>query len=195
MLIARLTADESAFDPETFPHRQFFGVYGGQYLNNQYSRSISDSEPRTLYGKVPLHRLENHHSSRTQHLPTPSDVDEVFLLLRKSGLSTELALDILERADYRWQRRSPLSDDPMHPKNREELLTYLKFCWILLIRCDVLVKACGKKIDWANDVSLCINDLFGVNNGALRRFEYGYWEDEPPDLIESWHSRITWLSG
>ncbi|KAI4218036.1 MAG: hypothetical protein L6R40_008810, partial [Gallowayella cf. fulva] len=133
--------------------------------------------------------------SSNSHMPTLSDVDEVFLSLRESGLPSELVLDILERADYRWQRRSPHSNDPMHRDNRKELLKYLKFCWILLVRCDVLAKACGKRIDWAQDVSHCINNLFGVNDGTLRRVERDIEDrDLEPDLIKSPDSWITWLS-
>ena len=188
---------ESAFDPETFPHRQFFGVYRGQYRNTQYPpNTIRDSDQNTFYGKVPLYKLEKPHDpSSRRHIPTVSDVDEVFLSLRKCGLPTELVLEIIERADYQWQRRSPYSDNPMHPNNRDELFKYLKFCWILLVRCDLLVKACGKRIDWANDVSHCIEELFGVRDKALRRIEINYGDrDSELDLIWSPSTWITWLS-
>ncbi|KAI4247213.1 MAG: hypothetical protein L6R40_001556 [Gallowayella cf. fulva] len=185
---------ESAFDPETFPHRQFFGVYRGQYRNDQYY-GVSDTNIKMFYGKMPLEKFEQKNGSSNSHMPTLSDVDEVFLSLRESGLPSELVLEILERADYRWQRRSPHSDDPMHRDNRKELLKYLKFCWILLVRCDVLAKACGKRIDWAQDVSHCINNLFGVNDGTLRRVERDIEDrDLGPDLIKSPDSWITWLS-
>lgn len=187
---------ESAFDPETFPHRQFFGVYRGQYQNTQFPPgSIVDSNTNTFYGKIPLDKFEKPNGSLDQYIPSVSDVDEVFLSLRRCGLPTELVLEILERADYRWQRRSAYSDNPMHPDNREELFKYLKFCWILLVRCDLLVKACGKRIDWANDVSHCINELFGVRDKALRRVEINYEDrDSEFDLIRQSTSWITWLS-
>lgn len=187
---------ESAFDPETFPHRHFFGVYRGKYRNNQYPPgAIRDTNMNTFYGKLPLHRLEKTHDASDRHMPTVSDVDEVILSLRKLGLPAELVKDIVERADYRWQRRSPYSDDPMHPDNRDELHKYLKFCWILLIRCDLLAKACGKRIGWANDVSHSLNDLFGVNDDRLRRKEWNLEDrDSESDLILAPDSRITWLS-
>ena len=40
---------------------------------------------------------------------------------------------------YKRQRRSKFSQNSMHPKNRKELLKYPRFCWILLVRYDVLV--------------------------------------------------------
>ncbi|KAL8821403.1 MAG: hypothetical protein Q9223_000552 [Gallowayella weberi] len=184
--------NDSAFDPETFPHRQFFGVYRGQYRNDQFY-GVRDLDMRTFYGKMPLSKLQAKNSSSHLHMPTTSDVDEVFLCLRKSGLPSEIVLDILEKADYRWQRRSSHSDDPMHADNREELLKYLKFCWILLVRCDVLAKACGKRIEWANDVSHCINNLFGVNDNALRRVEWDLG-DRNMELIETPDSWIIWQS-
>ena len=187
---------ESAFDPETFPHRQFFGVYRGQYENTQYiPHAILDHKSDTFYGKVPLYKLEKRHCLSNYHRPTVSDVDDVAQSLREFGLPEELVLDILERADYRWQRRLQHSDHPMHLKNREELLKYLKFCWILLVRCDLLAKACGKRIDWVNEVSLCIDDLFGLNIGAIRRVEPNLGErdnagfiDGRPDLTLQWLS-------
>ena len=96
-----------------------------------------------------------------------SDVDEVSLSLRKARLLAEVVLEILERADYRWQRRSPYSADPMHSNNREELLKYLRFCWVLLVRCDLLAKACGKRTDWPNDISNCFHKILGMKDRAL----------------------------
>lgn len=185
---------DSALDPETFPHRQFFGVYRGQYRNDQYN-GISDSDMKTFYSKMPLSKLEKIRGLSHPYMPTGPDIDEVFLSLRRSGLPPEIVMDILERADYRWQRRSPYSDDPIHPDNREGLLKYLKFCWILLVRCDLLAKACGKRLDWANDVSHCIGNMFDVNGRTLRRIEWDLGERDPkPDLIESPDSWIRWLS-
>ncbi|KAL8991975.1 MAG: hypothetical protein Q9169_007480 [Polycauliona sp. 2 TL-2023] len=187
---------DSAFDPETFPHRRFFGVYRGQYKNSQYWRGIIDSKSDSLYGKVPLSKLEDSQMPSYAYMPTALDVNEVFDILRKSKLPAEIILDILDRADYRWQRRSPFSDDPMHLENRSELLQYLKYCWILLVRCDVLAKACGKRIDWVNDVSHAINDLFGVDNRTLRRIEWDTGQrDTEPEIIlrRSRHSWVNWL--
>ncbi|KAL8657747.1 MAG: hypothetical protein Q9226_001619 [Calogaya cf. arnoldii] len=184
---------QSAFDPETYPHRQFLGIVRGQYPNLTPD-GYSETDKYTPYGKLPLQRLEWSQYLSNQHLPTASDVDEVFLTLRKAGLPTELVSEILERADYRWQRRSLYSDDPMHPSNREELLKYLRFCWVLLVRCDLLAKACGKRIDWANDISLCIHSMFGVKDHALRRMEWYSERGREPDLMEPSRPWITWLA-
>ncbi|KAL8671382.1 MAG: hypothetical protein Q9168_004114 [Polycauliona sp. 1 TL-2023] len=186
---------DSAFDPETFPHRQFFGVHRGQYRNDLYQRSATslDTDPTRFYGKEPISKPEHKQDSAHTYMPTVADVDKVYGVLRKSGLPPELVEDILDKADYQWTRRSPFSNDPMHLDNRDELLQYLKYCWILLVRCDLLAKACGKKFDWVNDVSHCVHDLFGVNHGTLRRIEYNYEaRDAFPDILPEPISWIKW---
>ena len=184
---------QSAFDPETFPHRQFFGVFRGQY-GDMEEYGYSGTDKYTVCGTLPLQRLERSQDLSKQHLPMLSDVDEVFLTLRKAGLPAEVVLEILERADYQWQRRSRYSHDPMHPSNRDELLKYLRFCWVLLVRCDLLAKACGKNIDWANDVSNCIHSMFGVKDRALCRVEDRAQRSPELNLIEPLPWRITWLA-
>lgn len=82
----------------------------------------------------------------------------------------------------------------MHRDHREELFKYLKFCWILLVRCDLLIKACRKRLTWASDVSRCINELFGVMDKALRRTEIHYEDrNSKSNQIQRSLSWITWL--
>ena len=186
---------DSALDPETFPHRRFFGVRKGRYRNDQYYPP-KDSDFRSFYGKVPLARLQNMNGAVPEpYRPTVEDVDAVSLTLRRVGLPAEIASDILDRAEYTWQRRSRYADDPLHPDNRDELQRYLKFCWIVMVRCDVLAKACGKRLHWVDDVSHCVHDMFGVHDPRLRREEYDLGEtDWQTDLMERRGWWIRWLA-
>ncbi|PGH16874.1 hypothetical protein AJ79_01518 [Helicocarpus griseus UAMH5409] len=81
---------------------------------------------------------------------------------RVSLAQLQLALEVLNFADYVLWCRSVVSGDPLHPENRTELRKYLNYCWQLLGRCDMLAKACGKSIDWVGEVTYTIFQLFGV---------------------------------
>ncbi|OBT85276.1 hypothetical protein VE02_06501 [Pseudogymnoascus sp. 03VT05] len=67
--------------------------------------------------------------------------------LEQKGLPLEVALEVLDHVEYIPRRRLPISDDPLHPENAEELRKYLKYCWRLLIGRNVLVKGTGGEIN------------------------------------------------
>jgi hypothetical protein len=91
-----------------------------------------------------------------------SDIPLVIDYLRKTRLPTELILYVLELAEYVPRRRLVVPDDPLHVQNGIELRKYLNYCWQLLVRCDVLAKACGKPFIWEYHVNECIMLLWGV---------------------------------
>jgi hypothetical protein len=62
-------------------------------------------------------------------------------------LPTELALEVLEHADYTAKRRIPIANDPHHAENSEELEKYMAYYWKTLVRIDLLVNAHGWWID------------------------------------------------
>lgn len=162
-----------------YPHCFFFGIKEDQF-NSYEGCSMDEFEiPREgrarwkslmqrndgcvagkhVYGKLPFDDfLALEHPA--EHEPGPSDVDIVRSVLCLKGLPVELALDIMELADYTPKHRLNVSRDPLHPSNREELNQYLTFCWLLLVRCDMIAKEVGRKIDWRVAVTRCIETLW-----------------------------------
>ena len=74
-----------------------------------------------------------------------------------------------------------IADDPLHPGNGMELRRYLSHCWQLLVRCDMLAKASGKRISWINEVKEVIWQLWGEDFPKMVKFRYGQpenpWEE------------------
>jgi hypothetical protein len=99
---------DCAFNTYTYPHREFFGVPRGMYLNYP-------SEKRLLYGCVTLQAIRE--NGTKIYLPTLSDTPVVINYLREKGLPPELALMILEFAEYVPYGRLDIVDDPLHPDN------------------------------------------------------------------------------
>ena len=67
----------------------------------------------------------------------------------------------MDEAKYEQQSRLKIPDDPLHPDNRDELYKYLRYCWRLLVQCEVLATACGRgEINWGQEVRRCIQTLF-----------------------------------
>lgn len=60
----------------------------------------------------------------------------------------ELALNVMELAGYEPKRRLNNPHDPLYPCNRKELAQYLKYCWQILVRCDMMAKALDIEIPW-----------------------------------------------
>jgi hypothetical protein len=139
----------------TLPHREFFGVEKGAFTSSVKwdhlgKGSISDLMDRSY--------VKGNHYVHSAH-----DIPVVINILGQKGLPAELALDILELAEYtRAKRRLTVANDPLHPQNREELRKYLSYCWKMLVRVDMLVKANGKWVDWEFEVTASIFKLWGV---------------------------------
>lgn len=132
----------------------FFGIARGTL---QPEGGYNDEE--VLVGRFPLARLYGK-EAQSKHVPSYFDVDSVESILRSRGLPTELVIEIMDLAEYRAQSRLVLRDYPLHPSNGEELRKYLSYCWRLMVRCDELANACGRPIDWGNEVRDCIFSLF-----------------------------------
>lgn len=95
------------------------------------------------------------------YIPAKDDVARARALVCKAGMVPfELGMQILEAAGYVPGRRVPVPDDPLHEANAEELGKYLEECWRLLVRCDLLMKACGRSIDWYGEVVVCVKNLW-----------------------------------
>lgn len=101
------------------------------------------------------------------------------------GLPIELALDVMELAGYEAKRRLNIPHDPLHPYNRKELAQYLKYCWQLLVRCDMMAKALDMKIPWKVLISSSIVRLWGSSTCGYARWykPSTNWEDQPQSLL------------
>jgi hypothetical protein len=162
-------------DSFTYPHREFFGVAQDQYDARHWDQKYT-------FGVTSLSNMRKHSAYKPHvlcpfsYLPTRSDIPVVMDHLRSAGLPTELALYVLELAEYSPKRRSVVPDDPLHVQNRTELRRYLNYCWQLLVRCDILAKACGTHFKWEYYVNEAIMNLWGHNNSQQVAEEIG-WEE------------------
>jgi hypothetical protein len=140
-------------DTETFPHREFFGVKRGM--------NFTEHETKNFLGTVPAERLKDPRGCINSYLPTRDDISCVMNYLGQKGLPLELSFTILEIAEYVPQRMSAVEGDPLNAENAQVLRRYLNFCWDLLVRSDMLAKACGKTIGWTSEITECICALWG----------------------------------
>jgi hypothetical protein len=143
----------------TLPHREFFGVEKGTY--SSYKRW---GDCRDALGKTTLSNLMDEDYKKSNHyVHAAHDIPVVINMLGQKGLPTELALEILELAEYsKPKRRTTVADDPLHPQNRDELKKYLSYCWRVLVRVDMLAQANRCRIDWECQVAEKIFRLWGV---------------------------------
>lgn len=107
-----------------------------------------------------------------EHLPDVSDVCSTRWMLCRMGLPVELAMQIMEFAGYEPKRRLKIPHDPFHASNKEELAQYLKYCWQILVRCDMMAKVLDMKIDWEKQVAKCIIGLWDCQGYGR---SYGKW--------------------
>ncbi|KAF2116488.1 hypothetical protein BDV96DRAFT_644923 [Lophiotrema nucula] len=121
MLVESTGSGRWNYDCAKHPHREFFGVPRGMYTSDLAWAK------RHKFGYVTPSDLANTMFKGT-HVPSKTDVSSVLILLGKRGLPAELALQVLDFADYRPYGRLPIRDDPLHPDNSEELAKYLRYC-------------------------------------------------------------------
>lgn len=101
-----------------------------------------------LCGRLPLEAFLSC-DTPMPHKPAPSAVLQVQQMLGSKGLPAELVLDILEMAEYEpGEGRLKVPHDPFHPENRGELAKYLRYCWELIVRCEMMANAVGMEIPW-----------------------------------------------
>lgn len=139
----------------SLPHREFFGIERNMITTPSWSRLARDRVGMSTLSDILDARY------RSWHVPAAGDVSAVLSLL-KTKVPTEIALQILEEADYSVKRRVPVPKDPLHADNAEELKKYVSYCWKLLVRVDMLWKANGRWVDWEYEVTEKIFELWGV---------------------------------
>jgi hypothetical protein len=179
---------ESDFDVCPLPHREFFGIENGMITTRPGSHLLE-----SRLGLVPPSQLLDARY-RSWYVPTSSDVSTVrsFLATR---LPTELALEVLEHADYTAKRRIPIANDPLHAQNTEVLEKYMADCWRTLVRIDMLVKAHGWWIDWEYEITEVIYELFGVPGPRemSSKIFASHYEGKKEGEIDPWRTRRTFV--
>lgn len=154
-------------EAHTYPHRDFFGVPRGMFRYDDPYQGQKTGKPGT--GRV-ADLAEG--DFRNFHLASKADVEAALAMLRRKGLPTDVALQVLQWAEYRCVGRLRRRDDPLHVDNADELKKYLSFCWKILVRIDMLVQECGKMLDWESDVADAMCVLFEL--GKTGRPRPGY---------------------
>jgi hypothetical protein len=153
----RRCTSQTAYDVHLYPHREFFGIYPDRFSGHSFKDN-----------NFAMPEAQNPHV----YMPLRSDIAVVIRHLQQKGLPLELSLDVLDHAEYIPRRRLPIPEDPLHRENTEELRNYLKYCWRILIWCNVLAEGIGKKINWVYEVTQCILDLWGVDELKRKRIPY-----------------------
>lgn len=180
LMIMGSTRPGGASHVVAYPHRQFFGIKGPGTISfstpsrawkfrwGQYADKWGRIELGKVYGKVSFGdflAMQN----LAEYEPALLDTEEVRSMLCFKGLPVELALDVMELADYTPRRRLNVPHDPFHPSNTEELAKYLKYCWQLLVRCDMMANELGIKLDWEDAVIECVRQLWEAKDLNHRR--------------------------
>lgn len=196
-----------------FPHNQFFGLDPPRKVEPR-KNTEGDTEKRPLrwewyrtyreqeypgpYGREPIHEYLSLSTSRyLSDGPSLTDTIRVRMTLCSKGLPVELALDIMELANYEpAHRKLDPPHDPLHPSNREQLGKYLKYCWQTMVRCSLMMKELGfdpvnggeeeRGMNWTSMVQKCIIELFGHEK------DKGHGSDLRPWRISNQRSNRIW---
>ncbi|KAH8696549.1 hypothetical protein BGW36DRAFT_321877 [Talaromyces proteolyticus] len=141
-----------------YPHRAFFGISDDQFKFGQnnmpdiYSIHSAgkyfEDEKNFPYGLAPIEDFLSSKKHEVEYLPDIFAVAVVRDVLRLKSLPEELVYDVMERADYTVKRRLIYPDDPFHPGNRDELQRYLKYCWQLVVNCNMMAEELEVSIEW-----------------------------------------------
>jgi hypothetical protein len=163
-MLHQCTMSGKTSEVATHPHRQFFGIEDGQFKTRGMLRN-----PSYLYGSVSFtHFLNSEAPYGTQgylYGPGQFDVTQVQVLLYSKGLPMELVLEIMDLAEYAPKGRLRVPHHPFHRDNWDELEKYLKFCWKVLVRCDMMASALGMVIPWQDLVSQTLTELLDCCTG------------------------------
>jgi hypothetical protein len=170
------------YDVHTYPHRLFFGVSEDDYDGRNWHKFPGWGRE---YRKHPSLQTEKERTAtRETYLPVFEDIEIVLFYLRCKGLPTEIGLQILAHASFKPERRLPVAKDPLNPANREELMKYLSWCWKVLIWCDVLMTASGRKISWVYEVTDVIRELWGFEGPGVGCFRWLTIDEDIDEDIE-----------
>ncbi|KAF2020355.1 hypothetical protein BU24DRAFT_205 [Aaosphaeria arxii CBS 175.79] len=165
------------FGAHKIPHREFYGVPFGMYTSQVAWYSNINLHLTQKYGTLPLQDLVDKDFPQ-KYVPSKGDMPKVHDIFRALKLPTEITLAILDFADYTPRGRLNTHADPLHIDNASELKKYLAYCWKLLIRVDMLMKAAGTHLDWEHEATEAIYKLFGVPYPQMSKEHNRPQEDE-----------------
>ncbi|KAI1162734.1 hypothetical protein F5B18DRAFT_365374 [Nemania serpens] len=183
-MLRRCTLSGTTSEIAALPHRQFFGIANGQFKDHSSawdsarwghggSEASDDTSQPLLH--ISFERFLEH-DARAPYLPHAADLGHVRWILCAKGLPIELVLDIMDLAEYTAQRRLKIPHDPFHRYNREELIPYLTYCWMLLLRCDMVAKAIGDEIPWNSLISTVMMDFWGLHYKNHKQSAHNRWK-------------------
>jgi hypothetical protein len=178
-MVRTVTKPRSDSDLPTFPHRQFYGIADDHFQEAwTYHPNGDPAKSKLMCSRFyPSGRISYHDmlglGKPGPRMSTDREIDDIHGILQQKGLPVELSDMILCMAgiDNVRLRRLPIEHDPLHPQNREELGKYLKFCWALLVRCEVVARVIGLNIDWEDMVTEALVQLFDCSSHRSYRFE------------------------
>ncbi|KAK8861893.1 hypothetical protein PGQ11_008128 [Apiospora arundinis] len=189
----------------SYLHKKFFGIQDGQFNNYPELRDKDrwrvdqvrgHSGYQLILGRVPYDEFLEV-EKEVPYMPSSEEVEEVRSALFAQGLPAELTDIILELAEYHGERRAlEVPHDPFHEKNREQLDRYLRECWKVLMRCDMMARALGDKVPWDVLIGRHIFELFRDLEGSTKlSSEYESDADEP--VVDDWQTirKRAWERG
>lgn len=182
------TVSSRATEVVTSRHREFFGIEDGQFhaspdgeTNTVPINDLGELQYPTMasrpFGKAALEAFLVSESV-PDHLPSDWDVSEVRMILCRMGLPVEIALQVLEDAEYFPKRRLRVPHDPFHPENKVELERYLEYCWALLVRCEMAATEMESGVPWRALVGECIVNLLFTHASEAYTVQDGDLEPE-----------------
>lgn len=145
------TKDAGPSEIATYPHRDSLGVPG------------RSSHPLKLYGTILAQEFVTLEKSR-EYLPHTSDISDVQQTLYLKRRPAELVLEVMDLTEYEPRRQLKAQHNPFHPENRKELEKYLKHCWQILVRCEMVASALGVNALSRNMIAGRILDLYGASD-------------------------------
>jgi hypothetical protein len=170
-MLKHCTLSGTTSEVATHPHRQFFGIEDGQFHVKPKLRDPRlNFIGRYPYGLVPFEEFLNC-ETQTENKPRLSDILQVQEILRNQGLPIELVINIMAEAEYAPRGRLRVPHDPFHPENRDELDKYLKYCWQLLVRCDMMGCALGREIPWQELICSAMVQLFSCGSRRWHKWD------------------------
>ena len=175
-MLKHCTRASETSDVATRPHRQFFGIADDQFTRWGNEFLLPDSQLRYPYGLIPFSKFLDCDLRAPLPSPGPDEVVLVGAMLHAKGLPMELVLEILDLADYAPRGRLRVPHDPFHRDNADELRKYLKYCWQLLIRCEMMAAELGMEIPWPVLVSRALIKLLSC---GPRRWHHCDWGENP----------------
>ncbi|KAL2255970.1 hypothetical protein VTK26DRAFT_2407 [Humicola hyalothermophila] len=183
-MVRNCTLGGTASEVVTYPHRRFFDVEDNQFVIGRDARNFKQYAGRGGSEFYPYGRLSFQDflacEVRTAPKPARSAMRAARRALHSKGLPTELVLEILEFAGLTEAATSSLEVpyDPFHPRNWDELAKYLRHCWELLVRCDMLATALGQAIPWHTMISEALIGLFSCREPGVPEPRRWYERDQ-----------------